>query len=274
MAVGLLFVINASASAQRRQLVQDDYLLRVFKRADARHRSARRNLEAILRDQPEFWRELHAVAARIGIEPAWLLNVIACESLFDPDARNPLPGQTASGLLQFIERTARRLGTTTGEVRRMSPVEQLRPIEMYLEPFKGRLKSLSDLYMAVFRGRIIEGGDEVVVVDSLKEPRIYALNKPLDLNGDNLITKGELSLAALSVGRFAPARLLQQGNGNNSYGRVALARGSGKRPQAAVKSPDSASHVISVRQSRPPLSTRSIYVRREKRSAAAGERRY
>jgi soluble lytic murein transglycosylase-like protein len=152
-------MLNTYAPAQRPRGSPDDFLARLFERTDARHRASRRNLEAILRSQPEFWRELHGVSRRLGTDPAWLLNVMACESLFDPDARNPLPGQTASGLLQIIERTARRLGTTTEAIRRMSPTDQLRLVEKYLEPFKGRLNTLPNVYMAVFRGSVVEGGD-------------------------------------------------------------------------------------------------------------------
>jgi hypothetical protein len=193
--------LPASANAQ----TVGDQLSRLFTRTEAKHRSSRRNLTELLRSQPRFWVELDAVAERLQTQPAWLLNVMANESLFNPAARNPLPGQTASGLLQFIESTARRMGTTTEAIRRMSPVGQLRLVERYLTPFRGRLNSMADVYLAVFRGVVIEGGDTVVVVDSNKERRIYALNKSLDLNGDGRIVKGELSLAALSVGRFLPA---------------------------------------------------------------------
>ena len=119
-----------------------------------------------------------------------------------------LPGQTATGLLQFIEDTAQGMGTTTEAIRRMSPVEQLRLVEKYLTPFRGRLNSLADVYLAVFRGFIAEGGDTSVVAPldkSNKERRIYSLNRWLDFNGDGKITKGELALAAFSIGRFQPA---------------------------------------------------------------------
>lgn len=233
----LLSSSHTSVLAQRRQTQPGADLLGLFERAEARHRSARRNLATILRAQPEFWRELQAVAERLGTDPTWLLNVIACESLFDPGARNPLPGQTASGLLQIIEGTARRLGTTTKAIRRMSPVEQLRLVERYLAPFGGRLNSLADVYLAVFRGVVIEGGDEVVIVSSSKERRIYKLNKSLDLNGDGRIVKGELSLAALSVGRFMPAPARTT--------RIKISKGN-----------------LSVKEDRPPVrSTRSIYIR-------------
>jgi Transglycosylase SLT domain len=258
----LLSVLYTYAPAQRRKDRADDFVLRLFNRSDARHRSARRNLEAILRTQPEFWREIHAVAWRLGTDPAWLLNVMACESSFDPDARNPLPGQTSSGLLQIIERTARRLGTTTEAIRRMSPMDQLRLAEKYLEPFKGRLNTLPDVYMAVFRGSIVEGGDEIVVVDHARDPRIYALNRPLDLNNDRLITKGELGLAALSVGRFLPVPTARSGAGagNNPSGRSSFVLGREKAPQSSIEGAGSA--VERAPQPRRPV-TRSIYIRRE-----------
>jgi hypothetical protein len=200
-AIAASLALPASANAQ----TAGDELSRLFARTEAKHRNSRRNLTEILRSQPQFWIELRAVAERLQTQPAWLLNVMASESMFNPTARNGFPGQTASGLLQFIEATARRMGTTTEAIRRMSPAEQLRMVERYLTPFRGRLNNLADVYLAVFRGAVIDGGDTVVVVDSNKERRIYALNKSLDLNGDGRIEKGELSLTALSVGRFLPA---------------------------------------------------------------------
>src|SRR5262245_5978002 len=148
-----------------------------------------------------------------------VLNVMACESLLNPTARNSLPGQTASGLLQFIESTANSMGTTTDAIRRMNPVEQLRLIERYLMPFRGRLHSLADVYMAVFRGFIIEGGDASIVApldSSNKEQRIFSLNKWLDFNTDNKITKGELALAALTVGRFQPIATAAKSSGRST----------------------------------------------------------
>ncbi|MCG3145029.1 MAG: hypothetical protein HONDAALG_02570 [Gammaproteobacteria bacterium] len=191
-------------------LAQDGPLLKLLVRTEGKHLRARQNLEQILREHPEFWVELQAVAARLETQPAWLLNVMASESLFVAGARNRLPGQTASGLLQIIEDTAQGLGTTTAAIRQMSPVEQLRFVEKYFAPFRGRLDSLADVYTATFRGFIVEGGEMAVVApldDTRKEQRIYALNQWLDLNSDGRITKGELSTAALSIGRFQAADL-------------------------------------------------------------------
>jgi hypothetical protein len=185
----------------------NDRVMRMIARSDTKHARSHQNLIKILRDQPNFWIELQAIAKRLKADPAWLLNVMASESLFNRAARNRLPRQTASGLLQFIESTAQSMGTTTEAIRRMSPVEQLRLVEKYLSPFRGRLNSLSDVYSVVFRGFIIEGGDASVVAPlgkSNKERRVYSLNRWLDFNGDGKITKGELALAAFTSGRFQP----------------------------------------------------------------------
>jgi transglycosylase-like protein with SLT domain len=202
----IVFLIAAPAAIAQDKAPKDS-AMQMVARSEAKHIRSRRNLIRILRDQPGFWIELQAVAKRLKIEPAWLLNVMASESLFNPTARNGLPGQTATGLLQFIEDTAQGLGTTTEAISRMSPVEQLRLVEKYLSPFRGRLGSLADVYSAVFRGFIAEGGNTSVVAplsNSNKERRIYSLNKWLDFNGDGKITKGELALAAFSIGRFQP----------------------------------------------------------------------
>jgi hypothetical protein len=202
-----LFLLMITPAADAQDEGMNDRTLRVIARSEAKHALSRQNLIKILRDQPNFWIELQAIAKRLKTDPAWLLNVMASESLFNPATRNRLPGQTASGLLQFIESTAQSMGTTTEEIRRMSPVEQLRLIEKYLAPFRGRLNSLADVYSAVFRGFIVEGGDTSVVAPlgkSNRERRVYSLNRWLDFNSDGKITKGELALAALITGRFQP----------------------------------------------------------------------
>jgi len=201
----LLLMTAPVANAQDKSL--NERAMRMIARSEAKHIRSRQNLIEILRDQPNFWTDLQAIAKRLKTEPAWLLNVMASESLFDPKARNGLPGQTATGLLQFIESTAQSMGTTTKAIRRMNSVEQLRLVEKYLTPFRGRLNSLADVYLAVFRGFIIEGGETSVVAPldkSNKERRIYSLNRWLDFNGDGKITKGELALVAGATGRFQP----------------------------------------------------------------------
>jgi Transglycosylase SLT domain len=209
MAVALLMA--PVAMAQNKQ--QDNQLRRIVALSEAKHLRSRHNLLKILREHPQFWPELQAIAERLKTQPAWLLNVMAAESLFDPSARNSLPGQSASGLLQFVNETARRLGTTTAAIREMDPVKQLSLVEKYFAQFRGRLNSMANVYMAVLRGFIVDGKDEAVVSpldNSHKEKRIFALNRWLDLNSDSKITKGELYLAATLIGRFQPQEYRSQ----------------------------------------------------------------
>jgi hypothetical protein len=203
--VAVALLIAPAATAQNKE--PSDHLKQIVARSEAKHLRSRHNLLKILGEHPRFWPELQAIAERLKTQPAWLLNVMAAESLFDPAARNSLPGQSASGLLQFVKETAIRLGTTTAAIRKMDPVEQLRLVEKYFAPFRGRLNSMADVYMAVLRGFIADGKDETVVSpldNSRKEQRIYELNRWLDFNSDNKITKGELYLTATLIGRFQP----------------------------------------------------------------------
>ena len=93
-------------------------------------------------------RELVAVAERLGAPPFALANLIQFESGWNPQAINTTSG--ASGLIQFMPSTAKRLGTTVEAIRRLDAAGQLPLVEKYLAPFKGRLGSQQAVAMAVF----------------------------------------------------------------------------------------------------------------------------
>ena len=210
-AAALALVMASVEQASAAQRPAPPQLARLTAKTETRARGARSNFERLLNQYPEFLPELQRVAARLGTRHEWLLNVIASESSFIASARNPLPGQTASGLIQIIEQTAAGMGTTTAAIRQMNPVEQLRLVERFFSPFRGQLNSQGDVYLAAFRGFIMAGGPETVVAplnDSVKERRAYALNRGLDFNGDGFITKGELAAIAYGVGRFGEVQLV------------------------------------------------------------------
>jgi len=60
---------------------------------------------------------------------------MAFESGFDPAARNNASG--ATGLIQFMEPTANKLGTTTKALAEMSTVKQLNYVYFHYKPYAG-----------------------------------------------------------------------------------------------------------------------------------------
>lgn len=71
-----------------------------------------------------------------GLNRQDLYRVMKGESNFNPRAVNADSG--ATGLFQFIPSTAQTLGTTTEQIKNMTPVEQLQLYDKYLETFDYR----------------------------------------------------------------------------------------------------------------------------------------
>ena len=60
---------------------------------------------------------------------------------------------TVTGNIQEVtggSSTARKMGTTTDELAQMSHLEQMEKVREYFMPYKGRLNSAADLYMAIY----------------------------------------------------------------------------------------------------------------------------
>ncbi len=97
------------------------------------------------------------ISNRLGCKPDYLTSAMALETggTFDPSIVNSL-GYT--GLIQIGSVAAddinRRKGTSVtagknGNLKDMSKLEQLTYVEYYLEPFKGKLSTLADFYLAI-----------------------------------------------------------------------------------------------------------------------------
>jgi hypothetical protein len=137
----------------------------------------------------EFLGAVSSSSTRLQIEPDWLLRVIDFEtgSTWSPKIKNP--GSSATGLIQFLESTAKGLGTTTSELASMTRGQQMAYVEKYLQPYKGRLNNFGDVYMAVHWPAGI-GKDEGYVMYK-KGSAEYDVNSGLDTNGDGTVTRGE-----------------------------------------------------------------------------------
>lgn len=158
------------------------------------------------------WPDTHA---------SWLMACMAFESggTFDPAIKNAA-GSGATGLIQFMPSTAVGLGTTTNQLAEMSDVEQLDYVRKYFEPYAKKIKTLSDMYMAIL-APIAVGKDEDMVLYS--SGAAYRLNAPLDINSDGKITKREAASYVYSR--------LEKGLG---YGYWAEVDSSSQQPNAST----------------------------------------
>lgn len=139
-----------------------------------------------------FRERIFEIAQDLQVEPDHLMACIAFESAetFRSDVRNAA-GSGALGLIQFMPLTARSLGTSSEALAKMSPECQLDYVRAYFWPYRGRLKSLGDVYMAILWPAGIGKPDDWVLWDRLTRPTAYRQNAGLDLDKDGKVTKGE-----------------------------------------------------------------------------------
>ncbi len=143
----------------------------------------------VVADDGAFLGAVETVSQDLGINSADLLTAISFETVgtFNPAIKNP--NSTATGLIQFLESTAKGLGTSTAELAQMSNVEQMAYVKKYLEPYKGRMKNLGDVYMAIHWPAGVGKDDSYVMYREGSDN--YADNRGLDVSGDGTVTRGE-----------------------------------------------------------------------------------
>lgn len=135
-------------------------------------------LSAYQATEPEFRRGLEAIAARLGLDVTPIAGVMYLESGLNPSATNPT--SKATGLIQFMPRTAELLGTTVDALRGMTRVQQLPYVEAYFRPNAGRIRRNvpGDYYMAVFNPSHIGKAPDFVLY--VKGTKGYEQNAGLD----------------------------------------------------------------------------------------------
>lgn len=136
-----------------------------------------------------FRSALWDMAKRNGWNVDPIATVMSLESRFKPSAKNPYA--TATGLIQFIESTAKRLGTTTAALKNMTAVEQLPFVEKYykLTGANAAWRPV-DYYLAGWGSGIGEPYDHVLAT---RGSHVYDINAGLDADGNGTITVGDLA---------------------------------------------------------------------------------
>lgn len=156
-----------------------------------------------------FRDKVREISKRIGCDPSDLMACMAWESgrSFSPAKAN-MAGSGAIGLIQFMPDTARQLGTTTAALSHMTAEDQLDWVERYFKPYKGKLDTLADLYMAILWPAAVGKPMEHVLWGKKSRPTTYRQNAGLDANRDSLITKAECAAKLYAM----KAEGLQAGN--------------------------------------------------------------
>lgn len=101
-----------------------------------------------------------------------LAHIIERESRWSPSIENSIG---AVGLIQFMPDTARTLGTTTGELKKMSRKEQAPYVLKYFRNVlnaTGPIEKPGDMYMATFYPKYFRAPDDTII--GAKDSKGYA----------------------------------------------------------------------------------------------------
>lgn len=148
--------------------------------------------------EPFFMEKLKKVSANLGVTEKDLIGIMKHESGLNPRAVNPY--SKATGLIQFMPKTARSLGTTIDEIYKMSATEQLDLVEKYYKANGVKAgDDIADLYMLTFMPAARDKSDNFVLgnkkggtVFGLSAAAVYKQNKGFDANGDGIFTVGDV----------------------------------------------------------------------------------
>lgn len=153
------------------------------------------------------------VCKELGWTPEQASHLMACMAFetartFSPKVRNAA-GSGAVGLIQFMPKTAKSLGTSSEALMQMAAHEQLEYVKKYFWPYRQRITTLPDMYMAILMPKYIGSPMSAVL---FQQPGIaYRQNSGLDHDDDGRITKLEASrsvLRLLELGRKNATKVL------------------------------------------------------------------
>jgi len=159
---------------------------------------------------PEFVQIVLSICKRFnwpGEYASWLMACMAFETADTFGTRRWSRRSTATGLIGFMRTTALGLGTSVEELATMTPEQQLKYVELYYCRHYKKIKTLADMYMAIFAPPAIGRDDEYKLYVSA-DGDAYRLNKALDRDGDGDISK--IEAAQFVVTRLS--RGLEPGN--------------------------------------------------------------
>jgi hypothetical protein len=143
--------------------------------------------------------QIAQIEKELNFEPHSLQKVIYAESGGNPKARNPISG--ATGLIQFMPKTARGLGTTTSKLYKMTAEEQMVYVRKYMKDSKrnagyshSEKLSSGEVYGLVFMPGRIKNNNGYK-----KGSTEYSQNRGLDVNNNGIINEYDLRKVVDSI---------------------------------------------------------------------------
>ena len=138
-----------------------------------------------------FITKVKSSAKSLNCDPKELLACMAFETgrSFDPGLKNFIG---ATGLIQFIESTAKSLGTTTAKLAAMTRDEQMDWVLKYFKAgpvAKVSAPKLEDLYMQILWPKAVGKPDDYVLFEA--PSKAYEQNKGLDKTKKGYVTKAD-----------------------------------------------------------------------------------
>lgn len=137
----------------------------------------------IKENKEQFIGKVISICQKLGVPPEWLMLLMWIETNHTLNHRiqNTI---LATGLIQIMPATAIGLGTTVDKLKAMSNVEQLDYVYLHLKKFKGKYKTITDLYCAIFWPAAVgKPMDYLITSDTVaKQNRLFDANRDLDIS--------------------------------------------------------------------------------------------
>lgn len=156
-------------------------------------------MKYVLLTDGAFVKRVNELAKMWSIPADWLIGCMYIESSLQASAINKFT--QASGLIQFMPKTATGLGVTIEDIQGMNAVEQMELVEEYLEKYSNKWTQFIDVYLSIFYPAAIGQGDNFTIgaqINSAVAHSIAKVNPAYDMNKDGQITVAEIKTAVMS----------------------------------------------------------------------------
>lgn len=140
----------------------------------------------------DFIGKVKEIAQMLDIPAEWLMTVMYAESKFDAGVAN-FKGSGAVGLIQFMPATARDMNISIDRLQRMTPIQQLEYVFLYLQRAReryGEYDSLTDLYLAILYPKARK--QDYCYTLYAKPTRAYTQNSGLDEDKDGRVNISDI----------------------------------------------------------------------------------